>query len=100
MVDYESLTFVVDFDIASSMLKTVIADLRSASYPGVWQAVQILDPCVVDDEEFDGVWVKATSFLPPAGADYVDPILGRQCFSNGVWAQMPANASSDNCMTS
>ena len=46
------LRMVFNLEITNSMLRLIIADIRSLSYSGQWQAVQMLDPQVADGEEF------------------------------------------------
>jgi len=48
----EVLRMVFNLDITNSMLRLIIADIRSLSYPGQWQSVQMLDPQLDDGEEF------------------------------------------------
>jgi len=48
----EVLRMVFNLDLTNSMLRLIIADIRSLSYPGQWQAVQMLDPAEEDENEF------------------------------------------------
>jgi len=48
----EVLRMVFNLDLTNSMLRLIIADIRSLSYPGQWQAVQMLDPLEENDTEF------------------------------------------------
>jgi len=48
----EKQRMVFNLDLTNSMLRLIIADIRSLSYPGQWQAVQMLDPIEEDEHEF------------------------------------------------
>ena len=48
----EKQRMVFNLDLTNSMLRLIIGDIRSLSYPGQWQAVQMLDPIVEDEHEF------------------------------------------------